>query len=67
MAQDLINIFPEAVYTNRDKQGKEFYTVDYNTFSVLSVKAIQEQQQIIDKQQKQIEELLKRVEKLEQK
>jgi hypothetical protein len=67
MAQDLLTLFPEAVYKNQDKQGKEFYTVDYNTFSVLSIKAIQEQQQIIDKQQKQIDDLLKRVEKLENK
>ncbi|MBK8496651.1 MAG: hypothetical protein IPL50_17910, partial [Chitinophagaceae bacterium] len=47
--------------------GKEYYTMDYNTFSVLSIKAIQEQQQIINKQQKAIDDLLKRVEKLENK
>lgn len=37
------------------------------TINVLTIKAIQEQQQIINKQQKQIKGLLKRVEKPEQK
>jgi Chaperone of endosialidase len=67
MAQDVLKVYPEAVYSNIDKNGKQFYTMDYQSFSVLSIKAIQEQQQIIDKQQKQIDDLLKRVEKLEQK
>ncbi len=67
MAQDVLKIFPEAVYVNTDKNGKEYYSMDYNSFSVLSIKAIQEQQQIINKQQKAIDELLLRVEKLEKK
>jgi hypothetical protein len=67
MAQDVLKIYPEAVYSHIDKQGKETYTMDYQSFSVLSIKAIQEQQQIIDKQQKLIDDLLKRVEKLEKK
>lgn len=67
MAQDVLKVFPEAVYSNIDKNGKQYYTMDYQSFSVLSIKAIQEQQQIIDKQQKQIDDLLIRITKLEQK
>jgi hypothetical protein len=67
MAQDLEKIYPEAVHKIVDKEGKEIYTVDYQTMSVLAIKGIQEQQQIINTQQKTIDELLKRVEKLEQK
>lgn len=67
MAQDVEKVYPEAVHKLVDKEGKPVYMLDYQAMSVLTIKAIQEQQQIIDKQQKQIEDLLKRVEKLEQK
>jgi len=67
MAQDVMKVYPEAVYSNIDKAGKEFYTMDYQSFGVLSIKAIQEQQAIIEKQQKAIDDLLKRVEQLEKK
>ena len=65
MAQDVLKVYPEAVYTNTDKEGKEFYSIDYQSFSVLSIKAIQEQQQVINNQQKTIDDLVKRIEKLE--
>jgi trimeric autotransporter adhesin len=42
-------------------------SLDYSVFVVPLVKAVQEQQSIIDKQQKLIDELLKRVEALEKK
>jgi hypothetical protein len=67
MAQDVEKIFPEAVHKTIDKEGKEIYTLDYQTFGVLAIKGIQEQQQIIDKQQKLIDDLLIRVSKLEKK
>ena len=67
LAQDVLEVLPEAVYSNLTKDGKEVYSMDYQSFSVLSVKAIQEQQVIIDKQQKTIIELIARVEKLEKK
>jgi len=43
------------------------YSLDYSAFVVPLVKAVQEQQTIIDRQQKLIDELLKRVEALEKK
>lgn len=49
------------------KNDKDIYGLSYSTFVVPLVKAVQEQQIIIDKQQKQINELLKRLEALEQK
>jgi hypothetical protein len=45
-------------HTNRDN-GKDFYTIDYSAFGVLAIKAIQEQQQIIEKLKADIEELKK--------
>jgi hypothetical protein len=43
------------------------YSLRYSDFVVPLVKAVQEQQVIIDNQQKQIEELMKRIEILENK
>ena len=43
------------------------YSLDYSAFVVPLVKAVQEQQVVIDKQQKIIDDLLKRVEALEKK
>lgn len=47
------------------KNGQGLYSLEYSTFVVPLVKAVQEQQQLIDRQQKLIEALLKRVEALE--
>ena len=38
--------------------------MDYAGFGIVAIKAIQEQQEIIEAQQKQIDELLKAVEEL---
>ena len=43
------------------------YSLDYSAFVVPLVKAVQEQQVTIEKQQKLIDDLLKRVEALEKK
>jgi hypothetical protein len=75
MAQDVQPLFPELVYQRYDREiTKPVLTMDYSGFGVLAIKAIQEQQIIIDdlkakeaKQQLLIENLLKRVEALERK
>ena len=50
---------------NVPKTKKEHYGLSYSSFVVPLVKAVQEQQEIITKQQKQIDALLKRIEALE--
>jgi hypothetical protein len=57
---------------DKPKNEKDFYGLRYAAFVVPLVKAVQEQQQIIDElkqsnssKQKWIEELMKRIEKLE--
>jgi trimeric autotransporter adhesin len=81
LAQDLEKVFPQLVtkavqpaeYEQGNKTGKklndeiQFKAVNYTGLIPVLTKAVQEQQQVIDKQQKQIDDLLKRVEKLEQK
>lgn len=74
MAQDIQPYFPELVYQRYDREAnKPVLTMDYSGLGVVALKAIQEQQTIIQQQQQklnkqeaQIEMLIKRIEKLEQ-
>jgi Chaperone of endosialidase len=60
MAQDVQPLFPELVHQNRDRETNEpFLMMDYSSFGVIAIKAIQEQQTIIDGLQSQIDELKK--------
>jgi hypothetical protein len=62
MAQDLLPVFPELVYQRYDRElSKPLYTVDYSGFGVLAVKAIQEQQTIIDNQNSELRNLIMEV------
>ncbi|GAB3513024.1 tail fiber domain-containing protein [Emticicia fontis] len=65
IAQEVAVAFPEIVYSNTNDKGEQFYTMDYSRIGVLAVKAIQEQQLIIENQQKEIEILKKQVKSLE--
>ncbi|WP_460218373.1 tail fiber domain-containing protein [Psychroserpens sp. MEBiC05023] len=58
IAQDVQTIFPHLVYKNAQDEDDQL-TMDYSGFGVLAVKAIQEQQEVIDSQQEQIDELKK--------
>jgi hypothetical protein len=59
IAQEVESVFPEVVKHATGDDGKDFYTMDYSSFGVLAIKAIQEQQQKINSQDKKIEELTK--------
>ena len=63
IAQDVEKIFPEMVFT--DAAG--YKSIDYSRLTPVLVETIKEQQQIVENQQKAIDDLLKRVEKLEHK
>ena len=66
VAQDVLPVIPEAVQSDMD--GKEqYYAMDYANLVPVLVKAIQEQQAMIDAQTKAIEELRKLVEELKNK
>ncbi len=53
MAQDVEPLFPELVEINEDG----FYGLNYDGFGVVAIKAIQEQQKIIETQQSEIDQL----------
>lgn len=71
IAQDLKKFFPELVSIVDGKmQGykeiPDLHAINYSQLSVVAIKAIQEQQAIIEKQQQQIDQLLQAVELLKQ-
>lgn len=57
LAQEVEKIFPELVYKGTDNPNQDFYTMDYSGFGVIAIKAIQEQQKLIDELKKEKEEL----------
>ncbi|MEZ4773344.1 MAG: tail fiber domain-containing protein [Bacteroidia bacterium] len=61
IAQEVGEVFPELV---SHSPGSDKLALAYSNFSVLAIKAIQEQQEIIDSQQSQIDELKAQVEEL---
>ena len=66
VAQEVQDYFPELVYENMDDiTGESFYTLNYNGIITVAVKAIQEQQEIIEQQAKRIEALEKKFEGLQ--
>jgi len=65
IAQNVAEYFPELVSETKDKDGKKLLGVSYGKTGVLAIKAIQEQQEIIEQQQSKIELLEKRFAALE--
>jgi hypothetical protein len=65
IAQDVAAIFPDFTSSSTDKEGKEIFSLNYSKFSVIALRAIQEQQEIIENQQQQINDLTRRLEAIE--
>ncbi len=58
MAQDVLAYFPELVYHKKDRETNEpFLMMDYAGFGVIAIKAIQEQQTLIDALRTELDEL----------
>jgi hypothetical protein len=65
IAQNVAEYFPEIVSPFDANDGKKLLGVSYAKTGVLAIKAIQEQQEIIELQQKKIDDLEKRILALE--
>jgi hypothetical protein len=66
IAQEVQDYFPELVHENmNDLTGESFYTLNYDGITAVAVRAIQEQQEIIEQLAARIEDLEKQVAKLE--
>jgi hypothetical protein len=57
MAQEVKEVFPNAVSTIDGNDGNTYFALNYNNFNVIAIKAIQEQQAKISEQDKSIAEL----------
>jgi hypothetical protein len=62
LAQELEQIFPQFVMRGGDNH--DLYTVDYAGLSGIALKAIQEQQAMIDAQKSRIDDLAREVQEL---
>jgi hypothetical protein len=63
LAQEVAEVFPDVTrYSENGTPG-----LAYDLFSIISIKAIQEQQELIEKQQVEIDELKEAVRLLQQK
>lgn len=60
IAQEVLEVFPNLV-----KQSEAgYYRINYDNFGVLAIKAIQQQQDLIDKYQQDLAKLSRQVEEL---
>jgi hypothetical protein len=72
LAQEVKPLFPELVHVAKGKVPgydniSDLHSINYSGFGIIAIKAIQEQQQIIQDQQKQIDGLIKRLDAVEMK
>ncbi|MCB0456184.1 MAG: tail fiber domain-containing protein [Flavobacteriaceae bacterium] len=65
IAQDVEPLFPQLVKKPTFEKGEESpYMLNYSGFGIIAIKAIQEQQQIIENQQSKIESLEKQLDEV---
>jgi hypothetical protein len=64
MAQDVQKFYPNATPVKTDEKGEEKLGLNYQAMTALSIKAIQEQQQIIEDQNKKIDNLQTQIDEL---
>jgi hypothetical protein len=67
LAQEVEKIFPELVFRGSDNPAQDYYTMDYSGFGVIAIKAIQEQQKMIEKQKAEIDGLKRELELIKKK
>ena len=65
IAQEVRAYFPELVSTSAGNGYEDLHTVNYDGFGALAIKAIQEQQEVIESQAEKIASLEERLAKLE--
>jgi trimeric autotransporter adhesin len=65
MAQDVQKIFPEAVSSIDSKNGDKYLGINYQYFTVVAIKGLQEQQEIIEIEKLKVNNLEEKIAKLE--
>jgi trimeric autotransporter adhesin len=64
MAQDVQKLFPDAVVENTMKDGEKRLGINYQYFTVLAIKGLQEQQKDIEQMKAQMKLMMEEIEKL---
>lgn len=64
LAQDVEKVFPEVVYHNTGDDGADFYTMDYSSFGVIAIKAIQELNTVVAEKDAKISDLQKQIDEI---
>jgi trimeric autotransporter adhesin len=64
LAQEVAPLFPDIVSESLDSSGNKKMGINYSGFGVIAIKAIQEQQKIIEDLQRQITELRNTIQKI---
>ena len=67
MAQDVQKIFPDAVVENEMKDGEKRLGINYQYFTVLAIKGLQEQQKEMEEMKEQMKAMMGEIEKLKNK
>ena len=71
IAQEVKQVFPELVHVTSNKlEGEtiaDFHSLNYNGFNVLAVKAVQEEQILIEDLQSKQNEMKRRIDAIEKK
>lgn len=57
IAQEVQTVFPELVNQSSDRNGESYLALNYSSLSVIAIKAIQEQQAIIEELSTKVKEL----------
>ncbi len=66
IAQDVQKIFPDAVREMLQKDGTTGLGINYQYFTVLAIKGLQEQQQEIERLKQQMQQMTEAFKKLQQ-
>ncbi len=67
MAQDVQKIFPDAVVENKMKDDETRLGINYQYFTVLSIKGLQEQQKEMEEMKAQMKMMMEEIERLKKK
>jgi len=55
IAQDVLKVLPEAVFTDKDESGKEYYGVHYEKLTALLIDGVKDQQEEINDLQQRLQ------------
>ncbi len=65
IAQEVQEVFPEVVKEVKTRDGEKRLSIDYKSFGIIAIKAVKEQQEVIESQAQELKDLKERMAKIE--